>query len=190
MEYINLQEATNLCLYSQEYLSLRARQGKLRALKIGRNWSTTKEWLQHYIAKSEEYKNSLNRKRRAREIDPPRNLPIYALDADMWEENTPEEVARQNTFQRKLQFAGALGSVVLLFLASVFQGQEQMFRVAENVSPITIFSAATLQQEIQDKGFMIGTHSIEFQAGIGEIMREYFDWLQDQIRGFVTYESS
>jgi hypothetical protein len=48
-QYLSLQEATKHCVYSQEYLSLRARQGKLKALKIGRNWVTKKEWLEDYL---------------------------------------------------------------------------------------------------------------------------------------------
>src|SRR3989338_8484785 len=48
-KYISLAEASELCEYSQEYLSLRARQGKLKAVKLGRNWVTTKEWLNDYI---------------------------------------------------------------------------------------------------------------------------------------------
>lgn len=48
-QYISLQEAARHCEYSQEYLSLRARQGKLKALKIGRNWVTKKEWIEDYL---------------------------------------------------------------------------------------------------------------------------------------------
>jgi hypothetical protein len=47
--YISLQEATQYCGYTQEYLSLRARQGKLKAVKFGRNWVTKKEWLDEYL---------------------------------------------------------------------------------------------------------------------------------------------
>lgn len=47
--YISLQEATKFCSYSQKYLNLRVRQSKLRAVKIGRNWVTTKEWINEYI---------------------------------------------------------------------------------------------------------------------------------------------
>ncbi|MDP2967277.1 MAG: hypothetical protein Q8N87_02610, partial [bacterium] len=61
--YISLQEATKFCDYSQEYLSLRARQGKLKVLKFGRNWVTKKEWLQEYLEKVEEYNNNLNNKK-------------------------------------------------------------------------------------------------------------------------------
>jgi hypothetical protein len=49
--YISLQEATKFCSYSQKYLNLRVRQGKLRAVKIGRNWVTKKEWIDEYVKK-------------------------------------------------------------------------------------------------------------------------------------------
>lgn len=50
--YISLMEASKHCNYTQEYLSLRARQGKLKAIKFGRNWVTKKEWLEEYLAKN------------------------------------------------------------------------------------------------------------------------------------------
>lgn len=59
-KYISLSEAAKQCAYSQEYLSLRARQGKLKSKKIGRNWVTTVEWLKDYISKMEEYNNGAN----------------------------------------------------------------------------------------------------------------------------------
>lgn len=51
VDFISLQQASSFCDYSQEYLGLRARQGKLRAVKMGRNWVTKKEWLDEYIKK-------------------------------------------------------------------------------------------------------------------------------------------
>ena len=53
-KFISLQEAAAQCEYSQEYLSLRARQGKLGAKKLGRNWVTTEEWLKEYVNQSVE----------------------------------------------------------------------------------------------------------------------------------------
>ena len=50
-KYISLKEATKYCSYSQDYLKLRARQGKLKSIKLGRNWFTTKEWIEEYIRK-------------------------------------------------------------------------------------------------------------------------------------------
>lgn len=60
--YISLQDATRYCDYSQEYLSLRARQGKLKSKKNGRNWVTTKEWLKKYINQVEKYKEKIKSK--------------------------------------------------------------------------------------------------------------------------------
>ncbi len=57
---ISLKEAAELCEYSQEYLSLRSRQGKLKAKKIGRTWMTTKSLLDEYINSTKEYFNNLN----------------------------------------------------------------------------------------------------------------------------------
>jgi Fic family protein len=47
--YISLSEATNYCNYSLEYLSLLARKGKLPAVKLNRNWMTTREAIENYI---------------------------------------------------------------------------------------------------------------------------------------------
>jgi Fic family protein len=49
-EYLELAEAAKISKngYSQEYLSLLARTGKLGAVKFGRNWKITKEALEEY----------------------------------------------------------------------------------------------------------------------------------------------
>jgi Fic family protein len=47
--YISLQEASKICEYGIEYLSYLARTGRLKAVKIQRNWLTTKESLTDYI---------------------------------------------------------------------------------------------------------------------------------------------
>jgi Fic family protein len=48
--WILLREAAKLSSYSQEYLSLLARTGRLEALKRGRNWYTTRQALAVYAA--------------------------------------------------------------------------------------------------------------------------------------------
>ena len=50
--YISLAQASKTSPYSQEYLSLRARQGKLKATKIGNTWVTTHEWLDEYLGRA------------------------------------------------------------------------------------------------------------------------------------------
>lgn len=51
-KYVSLAEAAQFTNYSQDYLSLLCRQGKLKARKLGRNWVTTKEWVQQYVDSS------------------------------------------------------------------------------------------------------------------------------------------
>ena len=191
-EYITLQHATKFCPYTQEYLSLRARQGKLKALKLDRNWVCTKEWLQEYVRKSEDYKKQ--KENREIFVEPPRNLPIYAPDAEMWEEEIPEDSERQKKFQRNFQFALALAMMAALFLVSIFQGHQQVFRVAENVSPVVISAAVALGETMQAKGFTAGKGVQIFLGaaspagasgegwGIGEIAKEYIGWVGDQVR--------
>lgn len=50
-KYLTLAEAAKGTPYSQEYLSLLARQGKIEAFKMQRNWLTTKEAIKKYIKK-------------------------------------------------------------------------------------------------------------------------------------------
>ncbi|OGZ18691.1 MAG: hypothetical protein A2175_00150 [Candidatus Nealsonbacteria bacterium RBG_13_42_11] len=79
-KYLSLQEAGQFCEYSQEYLSLRARQGKLKAVKFGRNWVTTKEWLEEYLGKAQEYNNKLNYiLENNKFVPPPANLPVFKV---------------------------------------------------------------------------------------------------------------
>jgi len=76
-QYISLSKASKYCSYSQEYLSLRARQGKLKAIKIGRNWVTKKEWLDEYLKNfSSNNKNEVLKKDELKKVEPPANLPV------------------------------------------------------------------------------------------------------------------
>jgi len=50
-KWLSMQEASKRCSYSQEYLSLLARRGKILSQKIGRNWYTTEEALRDYLQK-------------------------------------------------------------------------------------------------------------------------------------------
>ncbi|MBN2626466.1 MAG: Fic family protein [Spirochaetales bacterium] len=47
--FISLRKAAEYCDFSQEYLSLLARKGKLAAVKINRNWMTTREAVLEYV---------------------------------------------------------------------------------------------------------------------------------------------
>ncbi|MFZ5559417.1 MAG: hypothetical protein ACOZAL_01325, partial [Patescibacteria group bacterium] len=59
-EYISLQKAAEIYNCTQKHMNLLARQGRLKAVKLGRNWFTTREWLK-------DYKNELNTSNNASE---------------------------------------------------------------------------------------------------------------------------
>jgi excisionase family DNA binding protein len=116
-EYISLKEAAKLTgIYSQDYLSLRARQGKLRAVKLGRNWVTKKEWLEEYLKEVREYKSNNNQTEK----------PTRAEETA---KQTKEKKEKEFTFttlpyqpvpSRAIAVAGALIMSILLLLSSVF----------------------------------------------------------------------
>src|SRR3989344_896699 len=80
--FISLKEAAQICNYSQEYLSLRVRQGKIKAKKIGRNWVTTNEWIEKYrneikgLKKEETKQEDDVRQGTVKWVEAPRNLPV------------------------------------------------------------------------------------------------------------------
>jgi hypothetical protein len=47
-QWILLSQAVEGTSYSQEYLSLLARQGRIEAIKRGRNWYTTRKAVKEY----------------------------------------------------------------------------------------------------------------------------------------------
>ncbi|MCX6813147.1 MAG: hypothetical protein NTV77_01515, partial [Candidatus Azambacteria bacterium] len=48
LEYIPLSEAGHILNTSRDYMNVLVRRGKLHAIKLGRNWFTTSEWLSEY----------------------------------------------------------------------------------------------------------------------------------------------
>ena len=123
--YISLQEAAKYCSYTQEYLSLRARQGKLKAVKIARNWVTKKEWVKEYLRKAEEYNNNLkapkHRALNALSARPPENLPI-------------EEIAQVRPVQ--LRPALSIALVFVLLIAGAVSGKESFKNVYHQTAPL------------------------------------------------------
>jgi hypothetical protein len=85
-EYISLFEATKLCSYSEPYLRLRARQGKLKSIKLGKKWMTTAAWIDEYGKRIQEWQKLTEAKKR--------NLPATALTSAPAEQIIAEELPR------------------------------------------------------------------------------------------------
>lgn len=178
-KYISLSEATKLCKYSQEYLSLRVRQGKLKGVKFGRNWVTTKEWLDNYIQRVHLYKQELKKKRerkikvrKVKKIEPPPNLPIGNLALP---KKSILDILKINLSKITLSSKNALppvilprlaiknsvaGLMILLLIIGLTFGQETLRNIGEG---ITFFLIRTPSQLIE--GLDKSMQEIEF---IGE----------------------
>jgi hypothetical protein len=55
---ITLKQASTLCPYSADYLNLLARKGKIRAVKIGRDWLMTRPDLYSYLSRQQQESRS------------------------------------------------------------------------------------------------------------------------------------
>ncbi|HEB13538.1 MAG TPA: hypothetical protein ENI13_01005, partial [candidate division CPR3 bacterium] len=191
-KFISLQQATEYCDYTQEYLSLRARQKKLKAQKIGRNWVTTRGWLQEYIESAEDYKNG-DAKKIA--FQPRRVEPVGPLPFEMDFEEIVEEPRRLPSFKLAgvvalimlLVFTGAFGKEGIIPLLSKIDAGVQGFAkgVEDGIVATISFDYATALQktaavaaggvETLGEGFTYGAQN---PAAVGEVAKEYLGWLQ------------
>ncbi|MFH1036577.1 MAG: hypothetical protein V1756_00705 [Patescibacteria group bacterium] len=105
--YISLLEAAKHCNYSQEYLSLRARRGKLKSVKLGRNWVTKKEWLNEYLKVANGFGNRRKKGTSHQNFPVVQNLLVVPHDFSFF------------SF-RKNRFAVLLSLLVLLFCGTIF----------------------------------------------------------------------
>ena len=131
--YISLQKATKYCPYSQDYLSLRARQGKLKSIKIGRNWVTTKEWIEEYLEKAKEYNNNKN-SRVIKTAAPPENLPIT-------EKTLSDIVTTETNINPSLERASlgiAFALICLLLITGIALGKDSIKTTFKDLNPYVI----------------------------------------------------
>ncbi|MCX6760590.1 MAG: hypothetical protein NTZ84_00580 [Candidatus Nealsonbacteria bacterium] len=190
--YISLREASKNCNYSQEYLSLRARQGKLKSAKFGRNWITTKEWLEEYAEKSKEYNsahngNSYRTKNTKEGKITVRNLIPSATRITKVKKITIIKVPKNLPVEKAptLRLGLATALVFVLFLAAGFIGQQVFFNNAfENIY--------SLAQEIflSLGGSRANINSENFTADLQGKFKEYIKVLADGIElQFVDFKT-
>ncbi len=78
--YISLAQAAKMCSYSEHYLRLRARQGKLKSIKLGKKWMTTRTWLDDYQQRVGDWRAAAERKKVASDkVAPPPELTAVIL---------------------------------------------------------------------------------------------------------------
>jgi len=137
-KYITLKQASKLCPYSAQYLGLRARQGKLKAIKVGRDWITTKEWLQEYIQKTEAWKQKRNKTQIKKQQK--QEIQTQAQPQPQTQVPTPSLKPSPSlpTPQPSLSLKPLLLSVfLLLFLfSSLAFGKQGLLFVSNKLSPV------------------------------------------------------
>ena len=78
--YISLAQAAKMCSYSEHYLRLRARQGKLKSIKLGKKWMTTRAWLDDYQQRVGDWRAAAEKKKTALDkTAPPPELAAVIL---------------------------------------------------------------------------------------------------------------
>lgn len=161
--YISLQEASDLCDYSQEYLSLRARQGKLKSVKLGRNWATKKEWLEMYLQQNGQ------------------PAVIYTTTEDKEFVKEEEKGFRFPSFGFRMAVAPILLAVIILtMLGGIF--------VANNISEIIsdrkiliarIPSFVVVQEAIKGTADIFG----EYRQWMLDLKGDYFAFVKEKLSG-------
>ncbi len=168
--YISLHEATKYCHYSQEYLSLRVRQGKLKAIKSGRNWVTKKEWVEEYVKKVGDYNNNLKIKKSVLPAEtlvkagaPPENLPVDLADQSADLRGYQRGFTLKEFFKiSQPRFALVVGMTFVLLTAGVVFGKENLKSAFEDLDPYVQKIVGSF-----DKGIVKGWERIN--QGVGEI---------------------
>ena len=155
-KYISLKKATEYCSYSQEYLSLRARQGKLKAIKFGRNWVTKKEWLNEYLFGIEEYNDNFANEKKI--IAPPKGLPteeqlkkdIIGLDewAGLDFDFDFGKLRKALKPELQMRFGFVVIFTLSLIVTNLVFGQESFKSVYQDVSDLAYFSIETVDSVV------------------------------------------
>jgi len=182
--YISLSEASKSCNYSQEYLSLRARQGRLKSAKFGRNWVTTEEWLAEYIKKSEEYNSVHNgnghRIRHAEEIKAPSLITTFPKDKSVDIEKIkiikiPKNLPIEKEPKPRFRFAMAL--IIFLFIAGGIFSQKVFLKNSfKNISYLV-----AQEKNLGFDKINANINSGNFTADLQEKFKEYLKFLADSI---------
>jgi hypothetical protein len=66
--FITLSEASKISGYTPEHLNLLCRRGVLQGKKFGRNWETTREWLNDFLFLAKARKKKIYKRRKTKEL--------------------------------------------------------------------------------------------------------------------------
>ena len=124
---------------------MRARHGKLKSAKIGRNWMTTKEWLEEYLSHNGNDHNiiQLASAELPQKIifSPPENLPVEYFERSDFPQNyggspTSRHFRMSDILNLRTSFIFVLTSILIL-AGGVF-GKESFRSATQDVNNLTL----------------------------------------------------
>ena len=147
--YISLSEAAKLTNYSQDYISLLCRQEKLKGTKIGRNWVTTKQWLEEYTEKTKE-KNVVSSKiKKSKKIKVRKNKVINKKNAYLpINHDSLSTYELQNRFSLFVKFMSVL-FFVFAFIANFLFFQSWSSSLDKGLAGLKIDHNSTIKPIIE-----------------------------------------
>jgi len=201
-QYISLSQASQYCDYSQEYLSLRARQKKLQAKKIGRNWFTTRTWLQEYISNAIEYKDNIvqtprtNKTQLAKQTTripnfPPTNLPApTSLLFTLKSQGAIDRYRYLMDLQRRIGLAFSLVVFIIVFIVNIVVWRAEISHLTQSMTRTTYSITKDFYEGFESANFIILSEASEIRekmnneylASVGSVSREYVTWIKTSIR--------
>jgi len=178
-DYISLAQAEKYCPYSGDYLKLRARKGKLRAIKIGRNWVTTKEWVKEYAGQMEGYKEE--RKVKTQKVQKIQKVQVQEV------KSTP---ARKRLFRIPVRIPAHTLKILVVTLLITFMVSIIIFVRGALYSALEdIGTAMQITAEVVEENVLIGKSKISNTLSIfqdltkittQEVFGGYKEWMLGQ----------
>jgi len=183
---------------------LRARQKKLQARKIGRNWFTTRTWLQEYISGVTEYKDNIVQKPRTNKTHPveqttripnfpPANLPastslLFTLKSQV----AIDRYRYLVDLQQRIGIVASLIVFMIVFILNIFVWNGEILSVAQSINRTTYSVTKNLNEGFESAGRIIlseageigGKMTNEYPASVGTLAREYAIWMKTMIISF------
>ena len=202
-EYISLEEATKYCSYSQEYLSLRARQGKIKAVKIRRSWVTKREWLEEYLVRVEGFNNNIKDKRVEKVLKLKEIKPVCRSPAEQGEFDEKKITRVRSPLVPVLRFVFVTALVFVLIIAVGILGKSSLANIFHQTSPyverirkagdiIIEKTARNINQSftavfedisyLSENTYINGVSVKDISQGTSETFKEYFQWLSSNIK--------
>lgn len=185
--YISLKQAAERCDYSHDYLSLRARQGKLKAVKLGKNWLTKKEWLDRYLKKHQrEVKQEIIKTEVVKILPPPDNLPVEEFQPTSFLLRKRRSRRRLASSVIKMLRIGALSILVAsLLIVGVLASKDflsknlvSLYKVSEEFLENNLLPVIEKSSVLKSAFLNIA----DVSRTTGQILKEYFSWLGDSFK--------